>query len=129
MVDRLHFTDSDEANELIARDPLALLIGFALDQQITVQKAFSGPLALRERLGALDARTINEEMKLAAAHAIARVIPDEELHADYIIPSVFNRRVAETVAEEVANAAVSSGVARRKRGATGEPATPLEAIG
>jgi malate dehydrogenase (oxaloacetate-decarboxylating) len=81
--------------------------------------------------GALDvrARTINEEMKLAAAHAIARVIPDEELHADYIIPSVFNRRVAETVAEEVANAAVASGVARRKRGATGEPATPLEAIG
>jgi malate dehydrogenase (oxaloacetate-decarboxylating) len=80
--------------------------------------------------GALDvrARTINEEMKLAAAHAIARVIPDDELHADYIIPSVFNRRVAETVAEEVANAAVASGVARRKRGATGEPATPLEAL-
>lgn len=80
--------------------------------------------------GALDvrARTINEEMKLAASHAIARVIPDDELHADYIIPSVFNRRVAETVAEEVANAAVASGVARRKRGATGEPATPLEAL-
>ena len=58
MVDRLHFTDSDEANALIARDPLALLIGFALDQQVTVQKAFSGPLALRERLGGLDARQI-----------------------------------------------------------------------
>jgi uncharacterized HhH-GPD family protein len=53
--DRLHFTDSDEANELIARDPLALLVGFALDQQVTVQKAFEGPLVLRERLGALDA--------------------------------------------------------------------------
>jgi len=80
--------------------------------------------------GALEVRatTINEEMKLAAAHAIARVIPDDELHADYIIPSVFNRRVAETVAEEVANAAVASGVARRKRGATGEPTTPLEAL-
>jgi uncharacterized HhH-GPD family protein len=52
---QLHFTDSDEANELIARDPLALLIGFALDQQVTVQKAFSGPLAIRERLGTLDA--------------------------------------------------------------------------
>src|SRR5215218_1625913 len=80
--------------------------------------------------GALEVRatTINEEMKLAAAHAIARVIPDGELHADYIIPSVFNRRVAETVAEEVANAAVASGVARRKRGATGEPTTPLEAL-
>ena len=43
--DRLYFTDSDEANELIARDPMALLIGFALDQQERVQKAFYGPLA------------------------------------------------------------------------------------
>jgi uncharacterized HhH-GPD family protein len=56
--DRLHFTDSDEANELIARDPLALLIGFALDQQVTVQKAFEGPLVLRERAGTLDAREL-----------------------------------------------------------------------
>jgi uncharacterized HhH-GPD family protein len=55
MPDRLHFTDSDQANELIARDPLALLIGFALDQQVTVQKAFSGPLVIQERLGTLDA--------------------------------------------------------------------------
>jgi len=55
MPDRLHFTDSDAANELIARDPLALLIGFALDQQVTVQKAFEGPLVLRERAGTLDA--------------------------------------------------------------------------
>ena len=80
--------------------------------------------------GALEVRatTINEEMKLAAANAIARVIPADELHADYIVPSVFNRRVAESVAEAVANAAVASGVARRKRGATGEPTTPLEAL-
>jgi uncharacterized HhH-GPD family protein len=56
--DRLHFTDSDEANELIASDPLALLVGFVLDQQVTVQKAFSGPLALRERLGAFDGDTL-----------------------------------------------------------------------
>jgi uncharacterized HhH-GPD family protein len=56
--ERLYFTDSDEANALIAGDPLALLIGFALDQQVTVQKAFAGPLALRERLGALDAATL-----------------------------------------------------------------------
>src|SRR5690242_1695160 len=55
MPDRLYFTDSDEANQLIADDPLALLIGFALDQQVTVQKAFSGPLAIRERVGTLDA--------------------------------------------------------------------------
>ena len=58
MVERLHFTDSDEANELLVREPLALLIGFALDQQVTVQKAFSGPLVIRERLGTLDADTL-----------------------------------------------------------------------
>jgi len=52
--DRLYFTESDEANALIASDPMALLIGFALDQQVSVQKAFSGPLAIRERLGSLD---------------------------------------------------------------------------
>jgi uncharacterized HhH-GPD family protein len=56
--DRLHFTESDEANALIASDPMALLVGFVLDQQVTVQKAFAGPLALRERLGSLDADTI-----------------------------------------------------------------------
>jgi uncharacterized HhH-GPD family protein len=56
--DRLYFTDSDEANALIASDPMALLIGFALDQQVTVQKAFSGPLALRERLGSLEPATV-----------------------------------------------------------------------
>ena len=54
MPDRLHFTDSDDANELIASEPIALLIGFALDQQVTVQKAFMGPLVIRERLGTLD---------------------------------------------------------------------------
>ena len=53
--ERLYFTESDEANALIATDPLALLIGFALDQQVSVQKAFTGPLVLRERLGTLDA--------------------------------------------------------------------------
>ena len=58
MPDRLHFTDSDEANALIASDPMALLVGFALDQQVTVQKAFAGPLAIRERLGAIDAATL-----------------------------------------------------------------------
>ena len=49
--DALYFTDSDEANELIAQDPLALLIGFALDQQVTVPTAFAGPLKLKQRLG------------------------------------------------------------------------------
>lgn len=60
MPDRLHFTDSDEANALIASDPMALLIGFALDQQVSVQKAFSGPLVIRERLGTLDAAALAE---------------------------------------------------------------------
>lgn len=54
MDERLCFTDSDEANELLVRDPFALLVGFALDQQVTVQKAFMGPLVLRERLGTLE---------------------------------------------------------------------------
>jgi uncharacterized HhH-GPD family protein len=58
MPDRLFFTESDEANALIATDPMALLIGFALDQQVSVQKAFSGPLAIRERVGTLDAATL-----------------------------------------------------------------------
>jgi uncharacterized HhH-GPD family protein len=58
VVDRLYFTDSDEANALIATDPLALLVGFVLDQQVTVQKAFGGPLAIRERLGAFDVDTL-----------------------------------------------------------------------
>jgi uncharacterized HhH-GPD family protein len=56
--ERLFFTDSDAANELIASDPMALLVGFALDQQVPVQKAFSGPLVIKERLGSLDADTL-----------------------------------------------------------------------
>jgi uncharacterized HhH-GPD family protein len=55
---KLFFTESDEANALIASDPMALLIGFALDQQVTVQKAFSGPLALKQRIGSLEAQAI-----------------------------------------------------------------------
>src|SRR4051794_18884433 len=72
--------------------------------------------------GALDvrARTVNEEMKLAAAEAIASVIGEGELVADYIIPSVFNRRVTEAVAAAVADAAVASGVARRHQGRAAE---------
>jgi uncharacterized HhH-GPD family protein len=56
--DRLHFTGDDEADALLAEEPLALLIGFVLDQQVPVQKAFSGPLELKRRLGSLDAREI-----------------------------------------------------------------------
>ena len=67
--------------------------------------------------GALNCRAsrINEAMKLAAAHAIAEIIGPDELHPDYIIPSVFDRRVAEAVAARVEDAAYESGVARRER--------------
>ena len=65
--------------------------------------------------GAIDCRAtdINEEMNLAAAHAIASAIPDDELHADYIVPSVFNRNIAPLVAKAVAEAARRTGVARK----------------
>ena len=54
----LPFTGDPDADRLLAEDPLALLIGFALDQQVTVQKAFSGPADLKRRLGHLDAARI-----------------------------------------------------------------------
>ncbi len=57
-VDRLYLTGNEAADRLLATDPLALLIGFALDQQVTVQKAFSGPLDLQARVGHLDAAKI-----------------------------------------------------------------------
>jgi len=56
--DRLWFTENDDANALIAQNPFALLVGFALDQQVTVQQAFQGPLRLQERLGTLDPKTV-----------------------------------------------------------------------
>jgi len=64
--------------------------------------------------GALDsrAREMNEEMKLAAAHALAEVIPEEELSEDYIIPSLFDERIVPTMAEAVKEAAYNSGAAR-----------------
>jgi uncharacterized HhH-GPD family protein len=52
--ERLHFTGDHEADALIARDPFALLVGFAIDQQVPVQTAFSGPLKLKQRLGTLE---------------------------------------------------------------------------
>jgi len=68
---------------------------------------FRGALACR-------AARINEEMKLAAANAIAGIISDSELHPEYIVPSVFDKRVAEAVAQEVETAAHQTGVARRE---------------
>src|SRR5581483_7866460 len=67
--------------------------------------------------GALDvrAREINESMKLAAARAIADAVPEDHLAEDYVVPSVFDRRVARAVARAVAQAAHESGVARRRK--------------
>jgi len=69
---------------------------------------FRGALACR-------ASRINEEMKLAAANAIAGIISENELHTEYIVPSVFDKRVAEAVAREVEEAAYRTRVARRER--------------
>jgi uncharacterized HhH-GPD family protein len=54
----LHFTGNNEADALLAQEPMALLIGFALDQQVTVPTAFSGPLKIKQRVGTLDAHTL-----------------------------------------------------------------------
>jgi len=90
--DALHFTGDPEADALIATDPLALLIGFALDQQVTVPTAFSGPLKLQRRLGGLD------------AGRIAAMPPDEleaafrERPAVHRFPGAMARRVQELCA-------------------------------
>ncbi|MCL6600827.1 MAG: NAD-dependent malic enzyme, partial [Alicyclobacillus macrosporangiidus] len=68
---------------------------------------FRGALRVR-------AREINEEMKLAAAEAIAACVPDHQLNEQYIIPSVFNEAVVKSVSRAVAEAAVRTGVARRE---------------
>src|SRR4029079_18944655 len=67
--DRLWFTGDEEADRLLVEEPLALLIGFELDQQVQLQKAFSGPLELKRRIGALDAARIAamDPAKLEAA--------------------------------------------------------------
>ncbi len=73
-IDRLPFTGDDEADRLLVAEPLALLIGFALDQQVTVQKAFSGPLELSRRIGHLDAARI-AAMDPTALDAVFRERP------------------------------------------------------
>jgi uncharacterized HhH-GPD family protein len=92
MPEALYFTDSDEANELIAKDPLALLIGFALDQQVTVPTAFSGPLKLKQRIGELDAAKI-VAMDPAELEDVFRQRP-----AIHRFPGAMARRVLELCA-------------------------------
>jgi uncharacterized HhH-GPD family protein len=90
--DAIYFTDSDEANALLARDPLALLIGFALDQQVPVQTAFAGPLKLKQRLGTLDAATI------AATDPVRLEEVFRERPAIHRFPGSMARRVQELCA-------------------------------
>lgn len=70
----LHFTGNDEADALIGSDPFALLVGFALDQQVPVQTAFSGPLKIKQRLGTLDPARI-AATDPAALEAVFRETP------------------------------------------------------
>jgi uncharacterized HhH-GPD family protein len=94
--DRLYFTENDDADELLAREPLALLIGFLLDQQVPVQKAFSSPLELSRRLGGLDAAQI-ASMDLSELEAVFRERP--ALHR---FPGSMARRTQELCATLVA---------------------------
>ena len=90
--DRLHFTGNDDADRRLAEDPLALLIGFALDQQVPVPTAFLGPHKLKERLGTLDAATI-AQMDPAKLEAAFREKP-----AVHRFPGNMARRVHELCA-------------------------------
>jgi uncharacterized HhH-GPD family protein len=94
--DALWFTEDEAANRLLAEDPFALLVGFALDQQVTVQQAFLGPLRLKERLGTLE----------PAAVAKADLEPlFREKPAIHRFPGNMARRVGElaaTVSDEYA---------------------------
>jgi malate dehydrogenase (oxaloacetate-decarboxylating) len=95
-------------------DEVAIMATGRSDHPNQINNVLAFPGVFR---GALDVRAsaINEPMKLAAARAIARVIPDEELHADYIIPGVFHPHLSEAVAAAVAEAALRTGVARKGR--------------
>jgi uncharacterized HhH-GPD family protein len=89
---RLYFTGDEAADRLLVEAPLALLIGFVLDQQITVQKAFSGPLDLQHRLGGLDAADI-ADMDPVELDAVFRQRP-----AIHRFPGNMARRVQELCA-------------------------------
>ena len=94
MPEALWFTEDEEACRLLAADPFALLVGFALDQQVTVQQAFLGPLRLKERLGTLEPRAVAD----ADLEPLFREKP-----AIHRFPGSMATRVrdlAETVAEE-----------------------------
>jgi uncharacterized HhH-GPD family protein len=90
--DRLHFTGNDDADRLIAQDPFALLMGFALDQQVPVPTAFTGPLKLKQRLGTLDPG------KVAATDPAELEAAFREKPAIHRFPGNMARRVQELAA-------------------------------
>jgi len=92
MADALHFTGNEDADALLAQEPLALLIAFALDQQVTVPTAFVGPLKLKQRLGTLEAREI-AQADPGSLEAIFREKP-----AIHRFPGSMARRVQELAA-------------------------------
>jgi uncharacterized HhH-GPD family protein len=95
--DRLHFTGNDAADKLLAGEPFALLVGFALDQQVPVQTAFSGPLKIKQRLGTLEPR------KLAAMDPVKLEDAFRERPAVHRFPGTMAQRVqdlAQVVADQ-----------------------------
>ena len=92
MPDRLHFTGNDEADRLLAEEPMALLIGFALDQQVPVPTAFAGPLKLKQRLGTLDPG------RIAATDPVALDAAFREKPAIHRFPGNMAKRVQDLAA-------------------------------
>jgi uncharacterized HhH-GPD family protein len=90
--EKLHFTGNDEADRLLAEEPFALLVGFALDQQVPVETAFTGPLKLKQRLGTIDpgALAATDPARLEAAF--------REKPAVHRFPGNMARRVQELAA-------------------------------
>ena len=98
------------ADAMASRDDIIFATGRSdypnqINNVLVFPGLFKGVLAVR-------AKDITEKMKIAAAHAIAEVIPEEELNAEYVIPSSFDKRVALAVANAVAKAAVEEGINR-----------------
>ena len=115
--DRIVFAMANPDPEILPSEAVKVSRIFAtgrsdIPNQINNALAFPGIFR-----GALDVRaiTINEQMKLAAANAIAGLISSDQLSGEYIIPSIFDKRVVPAVSEAVAHAAVKTGVARKKR--------------
>jgi len=94
MPDALWFTDDRAACELLAADPFALLVGFAIDQQVPVQKAFAGPFVLKERLGTLD------PSKLAGTDLTDAFVAKPAIHRFPAAMATRVRELAAVVADE-----------------------------